>query len=79
MRCPGPVQWTLDPSNLAGKHEGRDSRFLGATALEAVGANYTGGLQEGGPMLVENLLSVTSYAPYPAIRPPCVAAAIAVL
>jgi hypothetical protein len=23
-------------------------------------------------MLVENLLSVTSYAPYPAIRPPCV-------
>jgi len=31
-------EWTLGSSNLAGKHEGRDSRFLGATALEAVGA-----------------------------------------
>jgi hypothetical protein len=52
----------------------------GSHGLEAVGANYTGGLQEGGPMLlVENLVSVTSYAPYPAIRPPCVAAAITVL
>jgi hypothetical protein len=30
-------------------------------------------------MLVENLVSVTSYAPYPAIRPPCVAAAVTVL
>jgi hypothetical protein len=67
----------LGSSNLAGKHEGRDSRFLGATALEAVGAIYTGGLQEGGPIWVENLVSVTSYAPYPAIRPPCVAAVTA--
>ena len=44
---------------------GRETRrpwipVLGATALEAVGAIYTGGLQEGGPHLVENLLSVTS-------------------
>ena len=30
-------------------------------------------------MLVENLLSVTSYAPDPAIRPPWTAAAVAVL
>jgi hypothetical protein len=63
---------------------GRETRrpwipVLGATALEAVGANYTGGLQEGGPMLVENLLSVTSYAPGPALRPPCAAAAASML
>jgi hypothetical protein len=30
-------------------------------------------------VLVENLVSVTSYAPYPAIRPPCVAAAVTVV
>jgi len=63
---------------------GRETRrpwipVLGATALEAVGANYTGGLQEGGPMLVENLLSVTSYAPGPALRPPCATAAASML
>ena len=31
---------------------------------------YTGGLQGGGPTKVENLVSVTSYAPNPAPRPP---------
>jgi hypothetical protein len=41
--------------------------------------NYTGGLQEGGPMLVENVLSVTTGEPYPAIRPTWLAAAMEVV
>ena len=35
-------------------------------------SGYTGGLQGGGPTRVENLVSVTSYPPKPAIRPSCV-------
>ena len=62
------------------KSRGRDSRVSGITALEAVGAFYTGGLVGGGPKRVENLVSVT-YAPRaPAMCPPWVACiAIALL
>jgi hypothetical protein len=39
--------------------------------------NYTGGLQEGGPKRVENLVSVTSSSPDPATRAPCTLAVAA--
>jgi len=66
-------------SNLAGKHEGRESRLSGSHGPGGGGVSYAGGLQEGDPKQVENLVSVTSYAPYPAIRPPCATAAITLL
>jgi hypothetical protein len=47
-------------SNLAGKHEGRESRLSGSHGPGGGGVNYTGGLQEGGPKRIENLVSVTS-------------------
>jgi hypothetical protein len=39
--------------------------------------DYTGGLQEGGPKRIENLVSVTSYPPNPAARAPCTSPAAA--
>jgi|GEM_PF-6707412 hypothetical protein len=67
------VPWYWAPRIWPGNTKAVNPGCLGATALEAVGVIYTGGLQEGGPKLVENLRSVTSYAPNPAIRPPCAA------
>jgi hypothetical protein len=57
-------------SNLAGKHEGRESRMSGSHGPGGGGVDYTGGLQEGGPKRIENLVSVTSYPPNPAARAP---------
>ena len=55
----------------AEKHEGRDSRCSGIHGLEAVGVcDYTGGLQEGGPIRVENLMVVTSQSSIPTIPAP---------
>jgi hypothetical protein len=42
----------------------------GITALEAVGAVYTGGLVGGGPKRVENFISVTCTPRFAAMCPP---------
>ena len=64
------VPFIAGSSNLAGKHEGRESRMSGSHGPGGGGVIYTGGLQEGGPKRIENLVSVTSYPPNPAARAP---------